>query len=102
MGALRTSSTNSPSAARMRRRASSDGAPLRVAAAYTTDGGHPPAGLVSLVGHAIRLHGFFNSSLTSYDAWSPLHLNSAEVCNSINTHRLLMAIVVPFVSPSTS
>jgi hypothetical protein len=31
-----------------------------VAAAYTAHGGHPPARLVSLVGHAIRLHGFLN------------------------------------------
>jgi hypothetical protein len=37
-----------------------DGAPLRVAAAYTAHGSHPPARLVSLVGHAIRFHGFFN------------------------------------------
>jgi hypothetical protein len=37
-----------------------DGAALRVAAAYTAHGGHPPARLVSLVGHAIALHGFFN------------------------------------------
>jgi len=37
-----------------------DGATLCVAAADTAHGGDPPARLVSLEGHAIRLHGFFN------------------------------------------
>jgi hypothetical protein len=37
-----------------------DSAALCVAAAYPAHCGHPPARLVSLIGHAIRLHGFFN------------------------------------------
>jgi hypothetical protein len=47
----------SSSASRMRRRASSTVRPC-VAAACTGHGGDPPARLVSLIGHAIRLHGF--------------------------------------------
>jgi hypothetical protein len=35
-----------------------NGAALCVAAAYAAHGGDPPARLISLVGHAIRLHGF--------------------------------------------
>ncbi len=37
-----------------------DGATLRVATSHTAHGGDPPPRLVSLVRHAIRLHGFFN------------------------------------------
>ncbi len=37
-----------------------DRAPLCVAAAYAAHGGDPPARLLSLVGHAIRLHRFSN------------------------------------------
>lgn len=35
---------------------------LRVATTHASHRGHPPAGLVSLVGNAIGLHGFFNHS----------------------------------------
>ena len=70
IGALRALATNSSSASRMRGRVSSTGAALCVAAAYTAHGGDPPARLVSLIGHAIRLHGFLNHPFAGHGAKS--------------------------------